>query len=133
MAVSKEEDGVEQRTPLWSVKAGDRALFNGCSIFLFIGVVLVEWPVCWQDLTKTAKDMIPLAAFSMIGAYFIAEVKDMLGGITDWVREKNRKIRQERQDMQEKNQMFEKWVNAEIQKGTQFNTPPPIGNNGGHS
>ena len=90
MAVSKEEeDGVEQRTPLWSVKAGDRALFNGCSIFLFIGVVLVEWPVCWQDLTKTAKDMIPLAAFSMIGAYFIVEAKDMLGGITDWVRKRN--------------------------------------------
>ena len=107
MAISEEEQGVKQeRTPLWSVKASDRALFNGCSVLIFIIAIAAEivtrWPICWQPLTKTAKDMIQLAALSMIGAYFIVEAKDMLGGITDWVKERNRRIRQEHQDIQEK-------------------------------
>ena len=36
-----------------------------------------------------AKNVIPLAVFVITTAYFVVEAKDMLGGITDWVRKRN--------------------------------------------
>lgn len=116
------------REPIWSV--AERAWFTFLSMAMFIIGLVVRYngphQFAWNFETLT--DLTAIGFFAVTMAFFALEGWDILGfatGVIQVLREKQRDKGRKEQD-----EKFRKWFESEKEKGTVFNSTPPLLNNG---
>lgn len=116
------------REPIWSVS--ERAWFTCMSVALFIVGLVIRYhgPHQLELEFDALKDITAIGLFAVTMAFFAMEGWDIMGlatGVIKVLREKQRDKGRKEQD-----EKFRKWLESEKKKGTVFQSPPPLLNNG---
>lgn len=125
---------MDHRKSVWSVR--DRGIFSLLFVVFFICGVCLRFAGSYKfqwNFTIVA-DVGVLGLFAVTSSFFLLEVKDLMLGIYEAVKQWNleRGLRRGREEgRRERDELIRKWLSEEKAKGDEgFKDDPPFLNNG---
>lgn len=125
---------MDDRKSVWSVT--DRGIFSFLFVVFFISGVFLRFAGSYefQWNFSIVTDVGVLGLFAVTSSFFLLEVKDLMLGIYEAVKQWNleRGLRRGREEgRRERDELIRKWLSEEKAKGNQgFKEDPPFLNNG---
>lgn len=121
---------MDERESVWSVT--DRSIFSLLFVAFFIGGGILRFSghVDFQLNFTIVADAGAIGLFAVTASFFVLEVKDVMLGVHEAVKQWNLKRGLQRgreEGRNERDQMFRKWFSEEKAKGSEgFREPPPF-------
>ncbi len=121
---------MDERESVWSVT--DRSIFSLLFVAFFIGggILRSSSRDDFQLNFTIVADAGAIGLFAVTASFFVLEVKDVMLGVHEAVKQWNLKrgLRRGREEgRNERDQMFRKWFSEEKAKGSEgFREPPPF-------
>lgn len=121
---------MDERESVWSVT--DRSIFSLLFVAFFIGGGILRFSGRddFQLNFTIVADAGAIGLFAVTASFFVLEVKDVMLGVHEAVKQWNLKRGLQRgreEGRNERDQMFRKWFSEEKAKGSEgFREPPPF-------
>ncbi|MDE2889056.1 MAG: hypothetical protein OXR72_12670 [Gemmatimonadota bacterium] len=121
---------MDDRKSVWSVT--DRGIFSFLFVLFFISGVFLRfagsYEIQWNF--SIVGDVGAIGLFAVTASFFLLEVKDVMLGVHEAVKQWNLKRGLER-GRRERDELIRKWLSEERAKGSEgFREDPPFLNNG---
>ena len=121
---------MDERESVWSVT--DRSIFSLLFVAFFIvgGILRSSGRDDFQLSFTIVADVGAIGLFAVTASFFVLEVRDIMLGVHEAVKQWNLKrgLRRGREEgRNERDEMFRKWFSEEKAKGSEgFREPPPF-------